>query len=121
MIGPIGQEVNVMLKTEKRAELYKEWRLAVYANDGNYYTRTLWTGIPDGDTTETVLFDLQDGFYDDDMAEMISLYNRVKASCKEAGWFVGDSVYYDERSAIEAIERLEGKLPKKIYKNKIER
>ena len=115
-----GREVNVMLKTEKRAELYKEWRLAIYANDGNYYTRTLWTGIPDGDDEVTVLSDLQDGFYDEELEEMINLYDRAKSKYGEAGWYIGDDVHYGEADAIKAIEKLEGKLPKRIYKNKIE-
>lgn len=109
-----------MLKTEKRAELYKGWRLAVYANDGNYYASTLGAGIPDGDDEEIVLSDLQDGFYDEYLERMINLYDCAKSEYGEAGWFVRDNVYYDEKDAIKAIEKLEGKLPTRIYKNKID-
>ena len=108
-----------MTVTEKRAELYKEWRLAVYANDGDYYCSTLALGVPDGDTIETVLEDLQDDSYDEDIMETIEVYKRAKKRYGNAGWYIGDTVYMDEAQAIIGIERIEGKMPTKIYKNKI--
>lgn len=108
-----------MTITEKRAELYKEWRLAVYANDGDYYNSTLILGVPDDDTMETLLEDLQDGFYDEDIMETLEVYKRAKKRYGAAGWYIGDTVYMDEAQAIVEIEYIEGKMPTKIYKNKI--
>ena len=109
-----------MIITEKRAELYKEWRLAVYGNDEGYYCSTLSMGIPDGDTPETVLADLQEGFYDEDIMETINLYKRAKKQYSFAGWFINDCLYLDEEKALAEIEHIEGKLPTRIYKNKIQ-
>lgn len=108
-----------MTITEKRAELYKEWRLAVYGNDENYYYSTIVMGIPDGDTPEMVLADLQEGFYDEDIMYTINLYKRGKKRYNKDGWCIGDIVYMDEAQALREIQFIEGKLPTKIYKNKI--
>lgn len=109
-----------MTITEKRAELYKEWRLAVYGNDEYYYNSTLTMGIPDGDTLETVLEDLQEGFYDDDIMDTINLYKWAKKRYESAGWYIGEIVYMSEAQALVEIEHAEGKLPARIYKNKIQ-
>lgn len=110
-----------MTITEKRAELYKEWRLAVYGNDENYYYSTIVMGIPDGDTPEMVLADLQEGFYDDDIMYTINLYKRAKKRYG-AGWFFAYDFFAteDEAEALKHIEEIEGKLPTRIYKNKIQ-
>lgn len=108
-----------MTITEKRAELYKEWRLAVYGNDEGYYCSTLTMGIPDGDTSENVLEDLQDGFYDEDIMGTINLYKKAKERYSGAGWCVGSIIYMDEEQALFDIAYREGKFPTKIYKNKI--
>lgn len=55
----------------KRGETLKEWLSACFGNTEGYYTATLWEGIPDGDDIPTVLEDLQDGFYDDDIDDTI--------------------------------------------------
>lgn len=111
-----------MTITEKRAELYKEWRLAIYANDGDYYNATLALGIPDGDTPETVLEDLQEGFYDDDIMETIGLYKWAKKRYSGGGWYFTFDllVIEDEAEALKHIEEVEGKLPARIYKNKVQ-
>lgn len=108
-----------MTITEKRAELYKEWRLAVYDNDEDYYYSTLIMGIPDGDTLETVLADLQEGFYDKDIMDTINLYKWAKKEYGNAGWYIDKILYMSEAQALVEIERAEGKIPTKIYKNKI--
>ena len=108
-----------MTITEKRAELYKEWRLAVYGNDENYYYSTIVMGIPDGDTPEMVLANLQEGFYDEDIMDTINLYKRAKKLYGSDGWCLGGIIYMDEAQALREIQFLEGKIPTKIYKNKI--
>lgn len=46
---------------EKRAILHREWLLATLANDECYYDSTLMMGVPDGDTQEDVIWDLEGG------------------------------------------------------------
>lgn len=69
----------------KRAQLLREWLYALHGNNERYYYSTLALGIPDGDDYETVLSDLQDGFYDDDIDDILHMYrNRRKCTAKMA-------------------------------------
>jgi len=86
--------------TMKRAELFREWLLATLANDEGYYCSTLMCGIPDGDDEETVMADLQDGFYDDDIDDTIEVYLRAKKHHGGAGYFVNGIIYHDEYMAL---------------------
>lgn len=81
--------------TVKRAELLNAWLKAVYANNEAWYSSTLWAGIPDGDELETVLSDLADRFYDDDLDDMLAMYNRCEARYGKDGWFYNGRVYHD--------------------------
>lgn len=85
----------------KRAELLKEWVLAQFGNNENYYYSTLYTGIPDGDTLETVIGDLQDGFY-------------VRERYEKDGYYYNEQLYGNAESLLAAIGV---KLPEKITKN----
>ena len=99
---------------EKRAILYREWQLAKLANDECYYDYTLALGIPDGDEDEDVLWDLEAGWYDDDIDDTINVYLRAKKHYREGGYYVRDMVIMDENTALyEAGYR---DLPQRIYK-----
>lgn len=97
----------------KRAELLKEWVLAQFGNNENYYYSTLLTGIPDGDTMETVIEDLQDGFYDDDIDDVLDMYHRVRERYEKDGYYYRGQLYNNAESLLDAvgIKSLE-----KIYK-----
>ena len=56
---------------DKRAQLYREWFLATLSNDENYYFSTLALGVPDGDTEQDLLWDLEGGWYDKDIDDTI--------------------------------------------------
>ncbi len=99
---------------EKRATLYREWQLAKLANDESYYDYTLALGIPDGDTEEDVLWDLEGGWYDDDIDDTIAVYERAKKHYGEGGYYVREEVIMDEDTAL--YEAGYGDLPKRIYK-----
>ena len=86
--------------TMKRAELFREWLLATMANDEAYYCSTLMCGIPDGDNEETVMEDLQNGFYDDDIDDTINVYLRAKKLYGGAGYYVDGAVCCDETEAL---------------------
>lgn len=101
--------------TQKRATLYREWLLATLCNDERYYCCTLVEGIPDGDDIDTVFSDLEDGFYDDYLDEMIDLYLRAKKQFSESGWYVNEQLFFDERKAIEAAGYA---IPERIYKKR---
>ena len=98
----------------KRAELLKEWVLAQFGNNENYYYSTLLTGIPDGDTSETVIEDLQDGFYDDDIDDVLDMYRRVRERYGKDGYYYRGRLYDNAESLFAAIGV---KLPEKITKN----
>lgn len=98
----------------KRAELLKEWVLAQFGNNENYYYSTLLTGIPDGDTSETVIKDLQDGFYDDGMDDVLDIYRRVRERYEKDGYYYRGQLYDDAESLLAVIGV---KLPEKITKN----
>lgn len=100
--------------TVKRAELLKEWVLAQFGNNENYYCFTLYTGIPDGDTSETVIEDLQDGFYDDDMDDMLDMYRRVRERHEKDGYYYRGRLYRKPESLLSAIGV---QLPDRITKN----
>ena len=87
----------------KRAELLKEWVLAQFGNNENYYYSTLLTGIPDGDTLETVIEDLQDGFYDDDIDDTLDMYRRVRERYEKDGYYYCERLYDNAESLLAAI------------------
>ena len=97
----------------KRAELLREWLFAVYANDENYYQSTLTLGIPDGDDLDMVLEDLQDGFYDDDIDEMLAVYAKARARYGKNGYYYNEHVYHNGYDCLDAAGY---KLPQRITK-----
>ena len=99
---------------EKRAILYREWQLAKLANDECYYDYTLALGIPDGDEDEDALWDLEAGWYDDDIDDTINVYLNAKKRYGKGGYFVNGEVIMDETIAL--YEAGYDDLPKKIYK-----
>ena len=99
---------------EKRAILYREWLLARLANDEAYYDSTLMMGVPDGDTEEDVIWDLEGGWYDEDIDETIKVYERAKKHYGEGGYYVREEVIMDENMAL--YEAGYGDIPKRIYK-----
>ena len=100
--------------TVKRAELLKEWVLAKFGNNENYYYSTLHTGVPDGDTSETVIDDLQYGFYDDDMDDMLDMYRRVRERYEKDGYYYRGRLYDNAENLLVAIGV---ELPDRISKN----
>lgn len=100
--------------TVKRAELLKEWVIAQFGNNENYYYSTLLTGVPDGDTSETVIEDLQDGFYDDDIDDALDMYRRVRERYEKDGYYYRGRLYRKPESLLSAIGV---QLPDKITKN----
>lgn len=99
---------------EKRAILYREWKLAKLANDECYYNYTSAFGIPDEDTDEDVLWDLEAGWYDDNIDETINVYLNAKKHYGEGGYYVREEVIMDEDVAL--YEAGYGDLPQRIYK-----
>ena len=99
---------------EKRAILYREWQLAKLANDECYYDYTLALGIPDGDEDEDALWDLEAGWYDDDIDDTINVYLSAKKHYGKGGYYVREKVIMDEDMALH--EAGYGDLPKRIYK-----
>ncbi len=97
----------------KRAELLKEWMFAIFANDEHYYYDTLMMGIADGTPLLTVLKDLQDGFYDDDIDETIDVYLRAKRMYGKSGYYHNGNVY---RNGLDCLDAAGYKLPEKITK-----
>ena len=99
--------------TVKRAELFREWVLATLANNEEYYSSTLSLGIPDGEDEDMVMDDLECGFYDDDIDEMLEVYSRAKSRYGSAGYYVNGKLYYDETDALKAYGH---KIPEHIFK-----
>lgn len=99
--------------TIKRAELLREWLLACSANDEQYYESTLVDCVPDGDDLQTVLDDLQDGFYDDNIDYMLSVYEAARRRYGKHGWYVSGVLYMDENETLAAMDVT---VPEKIYK-----
>ena len=104
-----------MTITEKRAKLFKEWTLATMANDERYYFRTLALGIPDGTTAEEAFYDIEHGEYDENIDDMIDLYEESRVLYGGAGYIIdghlslqGDVIY----------KWLMHTLPGRIYKVK---
>lgn len=98
----------------KRAELLKEWVIAQFGNNENYYYSTLLTGVPDGDASETVIEDLQDGFYDDDIDDVLDMYRRVRERYEKDGYYYHGRLYKKPESLLSAIGV---QLPDRITKN----
>ena len=99
---------------EKRAILYREWLLARLANDESYYYYTLALGVPDGDIEGDVLWDLEGGWYDEDIDDTINVYLEAKKHYGKGGYYVREKVIMDEDMAL--YEAGYGDLPKRIYK-----
>ena len=97
----------------KRAELFREWVLATLANNEEYYFSTLSLGIPDGEDEDMVMDDLECGFYDDDIDEMLEVYSRAKFRYGSAGYYVNGKLYYDETDALKAYGH---KIPEMLFK-----
>lgn len=97
----------------KRAELLKEWLLAVHGNNESYYSATLWTGIPDGDDFDTVMEDLQSGFYDDDIDNMLAMYKRVRQKYEKDGFYHNGNVFHN---GVDCLDAAGYDLPDKIMK-----
>jgi hypothetical protein len=104
-----------MTITQKRATLYREWLLATLCNDENYYYSTIACGIPDGDEEETVMEDLREGFYDDDIDETIDVYLRAKRRYAKHGYYVNRQIFDNEDEAIKAAGY---EIPERIYKHR---
>lgn len=98
---------------QKRAILYREWLLATLSVDEYYYISTLTMGIPDGDTQEMVLEDLQEGFYDEDIDYTISIYLKVKSHYGKSGYYAHGQIIYNED---EALKTAGFNIPERIYK-----
>ena len=101
--------------TEKRAKLFKEWMLATMANDERYYLRTLAIGIPDGTTAEDAFYDIQHGEYDEDINEMIGLYEESRVRYGGAGYIIDGHLSFP---CDDNYKRLMYMLPRLIYKVK---
>ena len=104
-----------MTITEKRAELFKEWTLATMANDERYYLRTLAIGIPDGTTTEEAFYDIEHGEYDEDIDDMIGLYEESRVRYGGAGYIIDGHLSFP---GDDNYKRLMSTLPGRIYKVK---
>lgn len=102
-----------MTVTMKRALLLKEYELALYANDGFYYDFTLMYGIPDGEDFRSVLVDLENGDYDDDIDDMLDLYKRAREYYGKAGYYIDGKLIYDVQLALNAMPF---EFPERIYK-----
>ena len=88
--------------TAKRAELFREWVLATLANNEEYYFSTLSLGIPDGEDEDMVMDDLMSGFYDEDIDEMLEVYDYAKSRYAKDGYYVTGTLYYNETDALTA-------------------
>lgn len=99
---------------EKRAALLKEWVLARYGNNEAYYECTLYTGVPDGDTMEMVVDDLQDGWYDEEIDEMLAMYERASKRYGADGYYFNGIVIMDSEEFLRAAGY---KLPDRIKKS----
>lgn len=97
----------------KRAELFFEWLGCKFSNDKDYYLRSLSLGIPDGEDEQSVMEDLQDGFYDDDIDEMLSLYQRLRRKYNSAGYYYNGKLYHSVSYCIHAAGIV---VPEKIFK-----
>ena len=104
-----------MTITEKRAKLFKEWTLAIMANDEGYYLRTLALGIPDGTTEEEAFYDIQHGEYDEDIDDMIGLYEESRALYGRCGYIIDGHLSF---TGDDNYKRLMCMLPERIYKVK---
>lgn len=104
-----------MTIAEKRGKLFKEWFLATIANDERYYQRTLTLGIPDGETQESVLDDLYHGKYDDDITEMLGLYEECRVLYGGSGYIIDGVVSFPGDPNY---KRLMYTMPGIIYKKK---
>lgn len=99
----------------KRSELLREWILAQYGNNENYYYSTLSTGIADGETMESVLNDLQDGFYDDDINETLDMYSMARKRYGKDGYYFNGVLYETPEQLFSCLGIV---IPDRILKNK---
>lgn len=98
----------------KRAQLLREWLSALYGNDERYYNATLWEGIPDGDSFETVMEDLQFGEYDEDIDDTLRMYRNTRKHFEKDGFYYNGNVYASVDTILEIIGI---RLPTKILKS----
>lgn len=103
-------------KANKRADLLKEWLMSTFSNDEYYYLSTLSWGIPDGDDFETVIEDLQEGFYDDEIDNLLVAYIKTRKRYEESGFYYNGNVYHN---GLDCIDAAGYSLPVKITKTKI--
>lgn len=100
--------------TEKRATVWNEWLLSRLGNNEDYYYSTLYTGIPDGSGKLETLEDLQECFYDDDLDDMIEMYQRIRKRYQKDGFYFNKKVHTLDET-IDYIKSL-GLWKEKIYK-----
>lgn len=98
----------------KRAELFREWICAVFSNNGAWYYGTLSLGVPDGDDVETVLEDLQDGIYDEDIDATLGMYRNLHKRYEKDGYYYKENLYASFDTILEIVGL---KLPVKILKS----
>ncbi len=104
-----------MTKTVKRAILYKEWTLATLANDERYYLNTLSLGIPDGNSPELTLNEIQEGEYDDNLDELIDLYTEARSRYGKSGFIIDGVLSFEDD---DKFRRLMYLLPGRLYKKR---
>ena len=97
----------------KRAELFREWVLATLANNEENYFSTLSLGIPDGEDEDMVMYDLECGFYDDDIHDTLEVYSSAKSWYGKDGYYVNGKLYDSETDALTAYGCT---IPKRIHK-----
>lgn len=98
----------------KRVELLKEWLYAVYANNGCYYNATLAVCIPDGEELSEVMFDLQNGFYDDNIDSIINTYRRYRSRFGKDGYYYNGWVFNNPDDCLDAAGHI---FPDRVLKN----
>lgn len=102
----------------KRADILKEWLLALYANNESYYWATVTSGVPDGTDLEELLEDLMVGEYDYCIDDTLKMFKNVREKYAHFGWYFQDEhkTIFDIEKAVRNIESKIGELPTKIYR-----
>lgn len=100
----------------KRAELYKLYLIALHGNYKMMYYSTLSDGIPGGMTCEQVKGEIQRGDYDDDIDEMIELYDKVISRWAGYGFYVDFRLVYSRDKLLDILKEIGLTIPDKIYK-----
>ena len=102
--------------TVKRAELYKLYLIALHGNHEGMYYSTLSSGIPDGMTCEQVKDEIQRGCYDDDIDEMLKLYDAAISKYASYGFYVVFRLVYSREKVLDILKECGRNIPDKIYK-----